>query len=400
MDLNWRHLRGLELIEQAGNFRLAAERLHLSQPALTKGVAKLERQLGVELVLRQPAGGALTEAGRVMAERVTRAFELLARGASAGGQGRRRHGRPEWRMTTSELRAILAVADAGSFVGARASSGVSEPALHRAVGELEQVVGVTLVERRGRGIQLTPTGRAVARGARLAAREIAAGMSEVREDPALLGPIRVGAMPLSRARVLPDAIIAFLREAPRAEIWVAEGGRRELVGPLRDGALDLMVGALRGDVGPDLLEMPLFEGELVVIGRSGHPLAGTSPDPAALASCKWIIAGPETPLRMQWEDLFSGQRLPAAPVAAGSIVLIRRLLLATDLLTLMSTDQFSVEIGAGLLTVIGEPIPGSIRQIGITTRAGWRPTAVQALLLKSLAAAASRTSKEVIGGTT
>ncbi len=383
-DLNWRHLRGLETIVRAGNYRLAAELLHLSQPALTKGIAKLERQLGAALVVRAPSGASLTEAGRILADRTTRAFELLARGLASASEGRRRHGRPELLVTASQLRAILAVADAGSFIGAKVAVGLSEPALHRAVRELEQVAGVTLVERRGRGVQLTPAGRTIARGARLASREIAAGMSEARGDPGLLGPIRVGAMPLSRARVLPDAIVTLQAAAPDVDIWVAEGGWRELVGPLREGSLDLMIGALRGGVGPDLVETPLFEGQLVVIARRGHPLAGTSPDTAALAAYRWIIAAPGTPLRAQWEELFAGDSLPPAPVAAGSTVLIRRLLLATDLLTLMSRDQLSIELDTGLLTVVGDPIPGSIRQIGITTRADWRPTAVQRQLLDAL----------------
>ena len=394
-DLNWRHLRGLGMIAGAGNYRLAAEWLHLSQPALTKGIVKLERQLGTDLVVRTPAGASLSGAGESLADRTARAFELLARGIAAGG-GRRRHGRPEFLVTASELRAILAVADAGSFVGAATAVGLSEPALHRAVRELEQVAGSTLVERRGRGIQLTAAGRALARGARLAVREIAAGLSEARGDPGLLGPIRIGAMPFSRSRVLPDAIIAFRNTTPGAEVWVAEGGWRELINPLRDGSLDLLIGALRGEVGPDLIEVPLFEGHLVVIGRHGHPLAGTLPDTATLAQCDWIIATPGTPLRAQWEQLFVGRALPSAPVAAGSIELIRRLLVATDLLTLMSRDQLSVELDAGLLTVIGEPVPSSIRQIGITTRAGWRPTVVQQRLLDTLVEAARQTSGEVI----
>ena len=60
---------------------------------------------------------------------------------------------------------------------------------------------------------------------------------------------------------------------------------------------------------------------------------------------------------------------------------IRQLLLGGDYLTLLSVDQLALELEVGIVTGIG-PAPGTIsRTIGITTRAGWRPTRLLARFL-------------------
>ena len=116
-------------------------------------------------------------------------------------------------MTISQLRALLALAAAGSFVNAAQASGLSQPSLHRAVRDVERLSGVVLVERRGRGVRLTEAGRRLARGFSLAIAEIQAALDEIDALAELeTGQIRIGAMPLARARLLPLAH----RAVPRA----------------------------------------------------------------------------------------------------------------------------------------------------------------------------------------
>jgi DNA-binding transcriptional LysR family regulator len=76
-DLNLRHLRALREAVTHGSLNRAAEAAGLSQPALTQGLSKLERQLGVLLFERHSKGIAPTPAGTAMAERSERAFDLL-----------------------------------------------------------------------------------------------------------------------------------------------------------------------------------------------------------------------------------------------------------------------------------------------------------------------------------
>jgi DNA-binding transcriptional LysR family regulator len=70
MDVHIRLLRYFAAVAEEGNLTRAAERLYVSQPALTKQIKQLEGELGVPLFVRSRAGMALTEAGQALAERV------------------------------------------------------------------------------------------------------------------------------------------------------------------------------------------------------------------------------------------------------------------------------------------------------------------------------------------
>lgn len=392
-DLNLRHLRALSVVLARGSLSRAAETVGLSQPALTQGLAKLERTLGVPLLVRQPDGVQATEAGQALAERADRAFAHL--GEAARQAGRSGFARPEQLITATQLRAFLALSDAGSFVAAARATGQSQPGLHAAVRDLEQICAVPIVERQGRGVVLTRAGRRLARGARLARSEIAAGLAEVRPDGGDTNRITVGAMPLSRAVLLPRAVAGMVAAEPGFVVDIVDGAWRELVDPLRDGGLDIMVGALRGEMPADLVERPLLEDRLMVVGRKGHPLSSeTSPDIAALAAYPWIIGRPGSPLRLLWQAMFADGARPSAPVECGSVTAIRGLLRQSDLLTLLSRDQVALEIEAGVLAPIGLPLSPTTRTIGITTRADWRPTPSQSRFLSLIDHAASASFQE------
>ncbi|WP_433330775.1 LysR family transcriptional regulator [Spirillospora sp. CA-294931] len=82
MDVDTRLLRSFVAVAEEGSLTRGAERLFVSQPALTKQIKQLETRLGVRLFTRSRAGMALTEAGRALAERAPRLlseFDQLVR---------------------------------------------------------------------------------------------------------------------------------------------------------------------------------------------------------------------------------------------------------------------------------------------------------------------------------
>lgn len=364
--LNLRHLRAAAEIRRLGSINAASDAVSLTQPAVTQAIGKLEGQLGLSLFERHYDGVAALEAAHLLAPRVEAALAHI--GSS--------------RVTMAQLRALIALGDAGSYAGASQTTGLSQPSLHRAVSDLAVVLRRALVERRGRGLALTPAGRKTLRAFRLARAELEAGLSEIeglkgRET----GRIAIGAMPLSRARVLPAAIAAFHARHPDVRVSIVEGSWHDLVEPLRDGELDLMIGALRDPApGDDLEQAPLFADRPVVIGRKGHPLSGAAGiGPETLALYPWTIAAPGAPLRTQWEQMFSeaGLAVPEVPIECGSVMMIRQILVDSDFLTLLSPDQVAVELEAHWLERLCDAPAGLVRMIGATTRAGWRPTARQ-----------------------
>ena len=391
-DLNLRHLRAVPVIIRLGSVNAAADAEGLTQSALTQGIAKLERQLEAALFERRSDGMRPTPEGRLLGERVDAAFGHLASSSRVGGRAGRGFARPDRLMTATQLRAILALAGAGSLAEAARSTGWSQPAIHRAVGELELIVAVPIVERRRRGIVLTDAGKRLARSIRLAAADLRAAIDELRPARGMAGRLVVGAMPLSRALILPGAIARLLRDAPDATIDVLEGSWRELTESLRDGSIDMMIGALRTDHPPvDVHQAPLSTDRLAVVGRVDHPLA-SEPDPTIdkLASYPWIVGLPETPLRRHWENMFRASLPPSAPVECGSVMTIRGILMDSDCLTLLSPDQVIMELATGMLALIGPPRADMGRTIGVSTRADWRPTALQSRFLEMLREASER----------
>lgn len=391
-ELNLRHLRALGDLVKLRSLNRAAEAAGLSQPALTQGLGKLERQLGTLLFERHSGGVTPTAAGTALADRAARAFaELAAAARRPQRRGVRGFSNPEQLMTATQLEAFLHFADAQGFAGAAMSSGLSQPAIHRAVRELEDICAMRLAERRGRGMMLTSSGRSMARGVRLAAREISAGIEEACGEPdAGTRRIALGAMPLSRALVLPWALARFLREETGTTIDVVEGSWRELVEPLLDGVIDIMIGALRDPPPPGIEQAPLFVDRLAIFGRKGHPLADRPAELADFHAQSWVVGPPGTPLRAHWEALF-GHASPPVPVECGSVMVIRGLLAQSDLLTLLSPDQVALEVEAGMLVRVGPDLPDRTRTIGISTRSGWRPTRVQRRLIALLNLAAGET---------
>ncbi|WP_156254651.1 LysR family transcriptional regulator [Sandarakinorhabdus oryzae] len=371
-QLNLRHLRAMAAITRLGSISAAAQAVSITQPAITQGLSKLETQLALTLFERQPGGMKATPAAELFAARVERALAHI--------------GSP--RVTTAQLRALLAIAEAGSYPNAARLTGLAQPTLHRALGDLAIALRRPLLERRGKGISFTDAGRRTIRQFRLARAELDAGLTELENLKGReVGRIVVGAMPLSRARVLPAAMAAFHARFPHARVAVSEGAFGELIEPLRDGEIDMMIGALRDpSPGPDIQQQALFTDQPAIFGRKGHPLAGTAPDLAALARYPWVVPAPSTPLYNQWRLMFesAGMALPDVPIECGSVIAIRQLLVATDFLTLLSPDQVAVELEAQWLVPVAETPARMSRTIGISTRTGWRPTALQAAFVQQL----------------
>lgn len=368
---NVRHFAALAATVRHGSLSRAARAVNLSQPALTQAISGLEASLDVTLFERGPGGMKPTEAALLLAPRAEAAIAQI--GSS--------------RVTGTQVRAFLAVVRAGSYAAAAEATGVSSASLHRAVADLSLALGQRLLDRRGKSVTLTPAGERRARAFGLAMAELRAGLAEVSALAGRSGGrIVVGAMPLSRARWLPETIARFAAVHPGIDISVHEGSHAELAGPLRDGEIDLILGALREDAEvDDLVQEPVFEDRVALVMRAGHPLLGRSDLAAALDDYPWLLPSRETPLRRYWEAMYLalGKSPPHVAIECGSVILIRQLLLAGDGLTLLSPDQVSVELDAKVLAALPTPVPVA-RTIGISTRAGWRPTATQAEFLEAL----------------
>ena len=369
---NIRHLAALAATVRHGSLTRAARAVNLTQPALTQLISRLEDELGCALFERGPRGMTPTEPSLLLAPRVETAIGLI--GSS--------------RVTGTQVRAFLALARAGSYATAEQATGLSSASLHRAVADLSVALAQRLVERRGRSVILTSGGARRARAFGLAMAELRAGLDEVAAwQGQRAGRIVVGAMPLSRARWLPQTLLRFTSVHPGVAVRVVEGSYGELSPPLRDGEIDVILGALRDPASlDDIVQEEVFRDRPAIIMRAGHPLvAASSVTAEVLARYPWILPPPEAPLRRYWEVMMRTGGVPVPPVwiECGAVLTVRQLLVGSDALTLLSPEQLVVELADGLLTQRATPVPVE-RRIGVLRRAGWRPTVPQQAFLDLL----------------
>ena len=173
---------------------------------------------------------------------------------------------------------FLAIARAGHMTRAARTLGVSQPALSAAVRRLEEEAGTALLDRTGRGVELTAAGRAFATRAEEAVRGAAAALRDVRELMGLeSGSIRVGGGATATAFLLPPVVNALRRSHSGLRFYVREAGSRQVAEAVLSGELDLGIVTLPIEkaLTGQLLSIKLVQDELRLVVPPGHTLAGS-----------------------------------------------------------------------------------------------------------------------------
>ncbi|MFC4453526.1 LysR family transcriptional regulator [Deinococcus sonorensis] len=180
------------------------------------------------------------------------------------------------RLTLAQLRAFVAVADAGGFGSAAAELNMSQSSLSDGVQGLERVVGRPLFHRSAGGVRLTPAGEralAYARRAIEAANDVQA---VIDDDDALTGSLNVATYRSLGVHVLPAVMAALHRQHPKLTVHLLDGesdgnGGYRLV---EEGRAD--VGLLQLDRATPLLTWPLMTDEYFAVfprSRGRHPVS-------------------------------------------------------------------------------------------------------------------------------
>jgi LysR family transcriptional regulator of gallate degradation len=386
-NINFRHLLAALEVNQCGSISDAADRIHLSQSAITQALAKLEAGLGTVLFSRRARGMVTTAAGEVFFSRVMRAVDWLkAIERVAGTPGVTATRKVHRLLSNAQLRALIAVVDSGSYTHAAILLGLSQPTVHRAVRELEELCQQKLFQRSPQGVVPTWQAKQIARHGGLFFAEIAQGMDEINElSGVMTGRLVVGALPLSRTRLVPQAVTGLLKEYPGAKVRIVDGPYTEQLNALLHGRIDVIVGAIRSpSPSGEITQEFLFRDALSVVVRPHHKLIGQRHfSPQKLRQLDWIAPTENTPAREVFNSLFkrAGLEPPDHVIECSSLAATRELLLASDRAALLSAKQVEVDVKAGLLAVSCEPLAGTERDIGLTLRKDWRPTKTQARFL-------------------
>lgn len=177
-------------------------------------------------------------------------------------------------MELRQLRYLDEVARCRSFTRAAQELHIAQSALSQQVGKLERELGVELLRRTTRRVEVTEAGEVVLARARRALAEVHAVRADVDAILGLVrGTLRLGGVP-PIGRTHPAALIAeFTRAHPGVAVTVHEGVAFALLGQLRAGSLDLVIALVDPDSHTELGGVKLVDEELVLITARDHPLA-------------------------------------------------------------------------------------------------------------------------------
>jgi LysR family transcriptional regulator, transcription activator of glutamate synthase operon len=177
-------------------------------------------------------------------------------------------------MELRQLRYLDAVARRRSFTRAALDLHIAQSAVSQQVGRLERELGVELLRRTTRRVEVTEAGELVLARARRALAEADGVRADLDALRGLVrGTLRLGGVP-PVGPVHPAALIAdFTSAHPGVAVTVREDVAFTLLGQLRNGDLDLVMALVDPDALDGIEGVRLLDEELVVITPLDHPLA-------------------------------------------------------------------------------------------------------------------------------
>lgn len=143
-------------------------------------------------------------------------------------------------LNLRDLQHFLAIADTGSFTEAGAQRALSQPALSRAIRQLEDRLGDRLFLRDGRGTRLSPAGERLLPIANRLVREAELGLEDVSAFiRGTRGRLSLAALPSLAATLLPGPLAAFQAEYPDIDVKILDGLAMNVETAVLEGRADL-----------------------------------------------------------------------------------------------------------------------------------------------------------------
>lgn len=241
-------------------------------------------------------------------------------------------------MRLQQLQLLLTLARTGSMRASAVAMNVTQPALTKALKQLEEEFGATLVVRSPKGVKLAPAGEMLAARAATVLREIERAKEEMRAltDHTQI-TLTVGVSPAAALILAANTISAFQARWPYARIHLVDALYPKALHQLRSGELDLALGPLPATgMGRDLHAHALIDSPSVIVAKKGHPLAqATSLDD--LQGAHWLVSGPRMgpgdPIHLGFES--RGLPAPRITLECESLSTLLAVLPSMDTLTIL-----------------------------------------------------------------
>ncbi|GGE05718.1 hypothetical protein GCM10011529_10130 [Polymorphobacter glacialis] len=254
-------------------------------------------------------------------------------------------------IESRRLRQFLAVYELGSIGQAAERLLLTQPALSKSLRGLEDELGVRLFDRTPQGVLPTGYGELLAGHARIIE-------AQLRQAEAAIGAMRgkaqghvvAGIAPSVAAKLMPLATIALRQRHPGIELSVIEGLAEDLLPQLRDGQVDVAIGAWATET---RVPGAGFTAEMIVVDaleafvRESHPLVDAARPIAleTLLDCQWALPPESQAWRQIFDGLFTERGLvpPRPSVVSTSAGYLKSLMLQGDYLSFLPSQLITPE---------------------------------------------------------
>lgn len=263
-------------------------------------------------------------------------------------------------ITVAQLRTFLAVEQAGSIKGAAAQLVVTQPSVSGAISALEKEIGVKLVERRGRGIQLTKAGAAFAPFASRTLKLLEEGRTAALDaaDPDRR-ELKIAAVNTAGEYLVPPLLRVFSRLNPQIAIHVEISNRARVFRQVEMREADIGIGGSPPENG-ELKGTPLLGNEHVVICSPEHNLASRrGVSFRELENETWLLRELGSGTRIFTLNLLSEKGIKPVTMTIGSNGAIKQCVRAGLGISLQSRHAVAMELAMGMLSEVDlkEEIP-------------------------------------------
>lgn len=250
-------------------------------------------------------------------------------------------------MLEDDLVYFSTVASAGSLARAAERLGVSQPALTKSVQRLERRLGVKLLVRSSRGIEVTDAGAAFLVRSRTISRELEDALQEARDVAGgHAGLLRIGATPAAANFALGALLPRLIEERPAARINFVSGFSDALLDAVASRDVELALLPLPDRLDSSLEMLHLLEDDYQLIVNDRHPLA-TLPSVAMrdLAGYQWAGSSKHEFARVQLERAFALEAiaLPDLVLEANNLPALLLAVSRTALVSVINSHAVSAE---------------------------------------------------------
>jgi len=300
---------------------------------------------------------------------------------------------PDWflrvRLKLRHLQLFAALDAYRNLHRASAFLGMPQPAASRLLSEIEEGLGVQLFERLPRGITPNIFGEVMIRRAHMILSELGSAREEL--DALTLGntgTVRVGTVDGPAIGLIVPAVLRTRERHPLMRIDVTTGTSDVLLPMVGSGALDLALGRILGEHGPDeFVYREIGEEKLAFICRIGHALAGrASVTLDDLGGQSWVLQPRGSLLRRRVDRFFHahGHPSPRQVINTRSLMMTLAFVEKSDAIGVISRDVVTQFAGGSSIHMLPLLPDISVEPYGLILPSGRLTSPAAAVLIAAV----------------